>query len=129
MGSWSSPWDFKYQPSLVDTLGQIEKAGEWIKGGGHFTNGLNTSLSSTTIISSQQPFYLSAMSHISFAAGWTPSLRGNALWACSLILDLERLDICLDACKDLEKAWMLVELSEVMDKAPLVVELEQCPTD
>ena len=59
------------------------------------------------------------MSHISFATGWTPSLRGNALRACLLIADLERFDIRLDARKDLEKAWMLAELSEVMDKAPL----------
>ena len=59
------------------------------------------------------------MSHISFATGWTPSLRGNALRACLLIADLERFDIRLDARKDLEKAWTLAELSEVMDKAPL----------
>ena len=66
-----------------------------------------------------QPFYSSAMSHISFTTGWTPSLRGNALHACLLIADLERLDIRLDAHKDSEKAWMLAELGEVMDKAPL----------
>ena len=59
------------------------------------------------------------MSHISFAAGWTPSLRGNALRACSLIADLEKLDIRPDARKDSEKAWTLAELSEVMDKVPL----------
>ena len=59
------------------------------------------------------------MSHISFAAGWTPSLRGNALRACSLIADLERFDIRPDARKDSEKAWTLAELGEVMDKAPL----------
>ena len=46
-------------------------------------------------------------------------MRGNALWACSLVADLERFDIRPDARKDSEKVWTLAELGKVMDKAPL----------